>query len=99
MEGWAEVAPSAQAGRRRGALQRATERTTRLGSRKVAEQHEGLDFTRLDEISPEEVNANLMHVWSWRGPLYELYANSLMLDYDPAFAKLHRWQADFFGRP
>jgi hypothetical protein len=40
-----------------------------------------------------------MRVWSWRGPLYELYANSLMLDYNPAFAKLHRWGSDFFGRP
>ena len=60
---------------------------------------EGLDLTNLETISPEEVNANLTRVWSWRGPLYELYANSLMLDYAPAFAKLHRWGSDFFGRP
>ena len=26
-------------------------------------------------------------------------ANSLMLDYAPDFAKLHRWGSDFFGRP
>jgi hypothetical protein len=67
----------------------------------VAEQRpgEGLDLSRISEISPEEVNAHLIHVWSWRGPLYELYANSLMLDYAPDFAKLHRWGADLFGRP
>src|ERR1700730_14581630 len=60
---------------------------------------EGLDLSNLDEISPDEVNANLARVWSWRGPLYELYANSLMLDYAPDFAKLHRWGSDLFGRP
>jgi hypothetical protein len=60
---------------------------------------EGLDLTNLDAISQEEVNANLARVWSWRGPMYEMYANSLMLDYAPAFAKLHRWGSDFFGRP
>jgi len=60
---------------------------------------EGLDLTRPGEITPEEVNRNLVSVWSWRGPLYELYANSLMLDYAPDFAKLHRWGSDFFGRP
>jgi hypothetical protein len=60
---------------------------------------EGLDLANLDQISPEEVNANLIKVWSWRGPLYEMYANSLMLDYAPDFAKLHRWGSDFFGRP
>src|SRR5262249_6580330 len=60
---------------------------------------EGLDLGNLNEISPEEVNNHLMRVWSWRGPLYELYANSLMLDYAPDFAKLHRWGSDLFGRP
>jgi hypothetical protein len=60
---------------------------------------EGLDLSNLDSISAEEINANLINVWSWRGPLYELYANSLMLDYAPDFAKLHRWGSDFFGRP
>jgi hypothetical protein len=60
---------------------------------------EGLDLSNLDQISPDEVNANLVRVWGWRGPLYELYANSLMLDYAPDFAKLHRWGSDFFGRP
>ena len=48
---------------------------------------EGLDLSNLDETTPEEVNAHLIRVWGWRGPLYELYANSLMLDYAPDFAK------------
>jgi hypothetical protein len=60
---------------------------------------EGLDLTDLSAISKVEVDANLAKVWSWRGPLYEMYANSLMLDYAPDFAKLHRWGSDFFGRP
>ncbi|MBO0893933.1 MAG: hypothetical protein J2O39_06125 [Acidimicrobiales bacterium] len=61
---------------------------------------EGLDLTNLDATSREEVDANLAHVWSWRGPLYELYANSLMLDYGaPAFVKFHRMGSDLFGRP
>ena len=60
---------------------------------------EGVDLTHIDQITEEEKNANLAHVWSWRGPLYEMYANSLMLDYAPDIAKLHRWGSDFFGRP
>jgi hypothetical protein len=65
----------------------------------VPDLREGLDLSNLDETSDEEIDANLMHVWSWRGPLYEMYANSLMLDYAPDFAKLHRWASDLFGRP
>ncbi len=60
---------------------------------------EGLDLSNLSETTADEINANLIRVWSWRGPLYELYANSLMLDYAPDFAKLHRWGSDLFGRP
>jgi hypothetical protein len=60
---------------------------------------EGLDLSNLADTTPDEVNANLIRVWGWRGPLYELYANSLMLDYAPDFAKLHRWGSDLFGRP
>lgn len=63
------------------------------------EASEGLDLSRLDETSSDEKNRNLVSVWGWRGPLYELYANSLMLDYAPDFAKLNRWGSDFFGRP
>jgi hypothetical protein len=65
----------------------------------VASSSEGLDFTNLDSMSEEEKNANFAHVWSWRGPLYEMYANSLMVDYGPALAKFHRWGSNFFGRP
>jgi hypothetical protein len=63
------------------------------------EPSEGLDLTRLNETTQQEVDENLVKVWSWRGPLYEMYANSLMLDYAPDFAKLHRWGSDYFGRP
>jgi hypothetical protein len=65
----------------------------------MSDMREGLDLSNLDQTTPEEVNANLIRVWSWRGPLYEMYANSLMLDYAPDFAKLHRWGSDLFGRP
>jgi len=60
---------------------------------------EGLDLANIKEMTPGEVNSNLASVWSNRGPLYELYATSLMLDYAPEFAKLHRWGSDLFGRP
>jgi hypothetical protein len=60
---------------------------------------EGLDLTRVDDMTADEVDANLASVWSGRGPLYELYASSLMLDHAPQFAKLHRWGSDLFGRP
>jgi hypothetical protein len=60
---------------------------------------EGLDLDRIDEITQDEIDKNLSYVWQWRGPLYELYANALMLDYAPDFAKLHRWASDEFGRP
>jgi len=60
---------------------------------------EGLDLSSFDTMSPEEVSANLMHVYGWRGGTYELGANALMLDYAPEFAKLHRWGSDLFGRP
>jgi hypothetical protein len=60
---------------------------------------EGLDLSHFDAITPEEVNANLMHVYGWRGGTYELGANALMLDYAPEFAKLHRWGSDMVGRP
>jgi hypothetical protein len=63
------------------------------------EVSEGLDLSKIDEITQEEVDRNLVNVWRRRQPLYELYANSLMLDYAPDFAKLHRWGSDLFGRP
>src|SRR5215207_9908539 len=73
--------------------------SSRTGVRDMVGVSEGLDLSNLNDITPDEVNANLMRVWSWRGPLYEMYANSLMLDYAPDFAKLHRWGSDLFGRP
>lgn len=60
---------------------------------------EGLDLSNLREMTQQEKDANLAKVWSWRGNLYEMYANSLMLDYAPELSKLHRWGSDFFGRP
>lgn len=60
---------------------------------------EGLDLGNIGEMTTAEVDANLASVWRGRGPLYELYATSLMLDHAPAFAKLHRWGSDLFGRP
>ncbi len=61
---------------------------------------EGLDLDRMDELSRQEAEQNLLHVWSWRGPTYEMGANSLMLDYaQPRFTKAHRWGSDFYGRP
>jgi hypothetical protein len=53
----------------------------------------------LAHTGQEEIDATLSHVWSWRGPLYELGATSLMLDYAPEFAKLNRAASDLFGRP
>lgn len=50
----------------------------------------GLDLADLDETTPEEINAHLLNCWEIRGPLYDLYASSLMLDYGgPAFIKHH----------
>jgi hypothetical protein len=60
---------------------------------------EGLNLSDLTVTTSDEVNASLMKTWGWRGPLYEMYATSLMLDYAPDFAKLSRWSADYFGRP
>jgi alkylhydroperoxidase/carboxymuconolactone decarboxylase family protein YurZ len=61
---------------------------------------EGLDLDTLEQMSSAELEYNLLHVWGWRGPLYEMGANSLMLDYmPPQFSKAHRWGSDFFGRP
>jgi len=60
---------------------------------------EGLDLSSIDTITQAEIDQNLVNVWRRRQPLYEVQANSLMLDYAPSFAKLHRWGSDLFGRP
>jgi hypothetical protein len=57
---------------------------------------QGLDLSDLDHTTPEEIDAHLLSRWRGRGPLYDLYATSLMLDYAPAFAKLHWWGAEAF---
>ena len=50
----------------------------------------GLDLADLDETSREESDAHLVNCWENRGPLYDMYASSLMLDYGgPAFIKHH----------
>jgi len=60
---------------------------------------EGLNLSNIMETAPEEIEANLKGAWRRRGPMYQLQINSLMLDYAPEFAKLHRWAADLYGRP
>jgi hypothetical protein len=60
---------------------------------------EGLNLSNIMETSPEEIENNLKGAWRRRGPMYQLQINSLMLDYAPEFAKLHRWAADLYGRP
>jgi hypothetical protein len=65
-----------------------------------------LDLSVLDKTTPEEVEAHLATLWSshlaggtGRGPLYEMYATSLMFDYAPEFAKLNRWSLDVLQLP
>src|SRR5260370_35625576 len=57
---------------------------------------QGLDLTNIDQTTTEEINAYLTTRWRGRGPLYDQYAMSLMLDYAPDFAKLHWWAAEVF---
>jgi hypothetical protein len=54
----------------------------------------GLDLSNIDATTPEEIDAYLVSRWVGRGPLYDMYATSLMADYAPDFLKLHRWSAD-----
>jgi hypothetical protein len=55
---------------------------------------QGLNLDNLDETTPEEVAEHLRTRWTNRGPLYDLYAKSLMADYAPVFLKLHRLGAE-----
>jgi len=57
---------------------------------------QGLDLTKLDETTQAEIDAYLTTRWKGRGPLYDQYAMSLMLDYAPDFAKLHWLGAECF---
>ena len=52
---------------------------------------QGLNLSNLEQTTQEEIDAHLTTRWKGRGPLYDMYATSLMLDYAPDFAKLHRW--------
>ena len=56
----------------------------------------GLDLSNIEETSQQEIDAYLTTRWTGRGPLYDQYAMSLMLDYAPDFAKLHWWAAELF---
>jgi hypothetical protein len=57
---------------------------------------QGLNLSNLDETTQDEIDAHLTTRWKGRGPLYDMYATSLMLDYAPEFAKLHWWGAEVF---
>jgi hypothetical protein len=57
---------------------------------------QGLNLANIDETTQEEINAYLTTRWRGRGPLYDQYAMSLMLDYAPDFAKLHWLGAECF---
>jgi len=56
----------------------------------------GLDLGNLEQTTQTEIDAYLTSRWTGRGPLYDQYAMSLMLDYAPDFAKLHWWGAEVF---
>ena len=57
---------------------------------------QGLNLANIDETTDDEINAYLSTRWRGRGPLYDQYAMSLMLDYAPDFAKLHWLGAECF---
>src|SRR5262249_52958602 len=57
---------------------------------------QGLNLSNIEETTQEEIDAHLVTRWKGRGPLYDQYASSLMLDYAPDFAKLHWWGAEVF---
>jgi hypothetical protein len=51
----------------------------------------GLNLSNMDETPPEEVQAHISGRWRTRGPLYDLYATSLLADYSPDFLKAHHF--------
>jgi hypothetical protein len=57
---------------------------------------QGLDLDNLEQTTQGEIDAHLTTRWKGRGPLYDQYASSLMLDYAPDFAKLHWLGAECF---
>jgi hypothetical protein len=54
----------------------------------------GLNLSNIDETAQSELDEHVFTRWSSRGPLYNLYATSLMADYAPDFLKLHWWGAE-----
>jgi hypothetical protein len=56
-----------------------------------------LNLMDVEHTTQEEINADYMRAWRFRGPLYIIQANSLMFDHDPKFGKLHYWGAAIFG--
>jgi hypothetical protein len=56
----------------------------------------GFDMSNLYETTQEEIEKHLAWTWRERGPLYEMQANALMADYNPTFAKMHRWGSTIF---
>src|ERR1700716_3142600 len=59
---------------------------------------QGLNLSNIDETTPEEISTYLSMRWRGRGPLYDQYAMSLMLDYAPDFAKLTGGRQRCFAR-
>ena len=57
---------------------------------------QGLNLDNIEETSQEEIDAHLTTRWRGRGPLYDMYASSLMFDWNPEFGKLHWWGAEVF---
>jgi hypothetical protein len=58
-----------------------------------------IDFSNLDTVTEEEVNSRLAYLWRDRRPLYNVYAEALMLDYAPDFWKRARLGFGLFGQP
>jgi len=58
-----------------------------------------IDFADLDTVSNDEKSARLAYLWRDRRPLYNVYAEALMLDYAPDYWKRSRWGFGLFGNP
>jgi hypothetical protein len=58
-----------------------------------------IDFSDLDSVTDEERDARLIYLWRDRRPLYNVYAEALMLDFAPDYWKRARWGFGMFGQP
>jgi hypothetical protein len=54
----------------------------------------GPEVLDLENTTQEEINYHLNQAWRHRQPLYNMYANALMFDYAPDFAKLARVRSE-----